>query len=89
MTTTGAFHSRREDVIWKRMGEESVLLDTRSEKYYTLDEVGTRVWELIDGQSTAHDIASLIAQEYDVSVETAETDIETLLGELANEGLLS
>jgi len=65
-----------------------VLLDLTTENYYTLDEVGSRVWELIDGRSSARDMASQIAQEYEVAVETAEGDIEALIDELRGAGLL-
>ncbi|MHB0871727.1 MAG: PqqD family protein [Chloroflexota bacterium] len=76
------------DVIWRKIGEETILLNSRSENYYSLNEVGTRVWELIDGQTTAREIASRIAEEYDAPAEEIEEDVVALLQELREQGLV-
>ncbi|MBT6125779.1 MAG: PqqD family protein, partial [Halieaceae bacterium] len=36
------------DVISQEVSGETVLLDLNSEHYFGLDEVGTRIWQLID-----------------------------------------
>ncbi len=83
---TAPFHG--PDVIWRKMGEETVLLNSRSENYYSLNEVGTRVWELIDGQATVREIASRIAEQYDAPVEEIEKDVVALLQELREQELV-
>jgi hypothetical protein len=47
-----------------------------------LDEVGTRVWELIDGKRTVAQIAQEIENEYEVSLEEAAQDVAELLDKL-------
>jgi hypothetical protein len=47
-----------------------------------LDEVGTRIWELMDGSRTASQIAQEIENEYDVSLDQATKDVEELLQQL-------
>ncbi len=80
---------RRPEVIWRKMGEETVLLNSRTEDYFSLNEVGTRVWELIDGQATPRDIAAKIAEEYEVEPREVEADVEALLQELRQHELVT
>lgn len=75
------------DTLVRRVGEESVILNVRTGRYYTLDEVGTRVLEhLTSGASVGEAIEALLA-EFAVERATLEADVESLLGELAAAGL--
>ncbi len=60
----------------------AVIVLADSGTVQVLDEVGTRVWELIDGSRTAAQIAQEIEKEYDVSLEQAARDVEELLQQL-------
>jgi len=80
--------SRRPDVIWRKMGDESVLLNVKSEDYFTLNEVGTRIWELIDGQTPPTGIARAIAEEFEAPPDEIEADVQSLLRELREQDLL-
>lgn len=76
-------------VVFKRVGDETVLLNFELGVYYGLDEVGTCMWELLaDGKSTDEVVEAIVAA-YDVTRETAAADLETLLGELRANGLLT
>jgi hypothetical protein len=65
-----------------------VLLNPKSGEYYTLEAVGTRVWQLCDGKRTISEIAATIAEEYDESPETIERDVMELVKELMDEELV-
>jgi hypothetical protein len=65
-----------------------VLLNPKSGEYYTLEAVGTRVWQLCDGKRTISEIAATIAEEYDASPETIERDVMELVKELMDEELV-
>ena len=39
------------EVLAQEIGEETVLLGMNSESYFGLDEVGTRIWQLMQEQS--------------------------------------
>jgi hypothetical protein len=76
----------RDGVIAKMVGTEMVLLDHDRGIYYGLDPVGTRVWQLLSEGETMERILERLAGEYDVSRETLQSDVATLLRELeANE----
>jgi Coenzyme PQQ synthesis protein D (PqqD) len=69
--------------------EELVLLDPEDGSYYTLDQVGMRIWELADGTRTAAEIANTLDGEFDASLETIQADLLELLAELRSSGLVS
>lgn len=75
---------RRSDlVVARRAGETVILLDPSSGEYFTLDDVGGRVWELCDGSRTVSEIVDAIAREYDAPRERIQGDVSELLAELA------
>ena len=73
-------------------GDELVLLDLEGERYYTLNEVGSRVWTLLDGGATRAGIVDAVRREYDIRAgiggDTLEGDVARLLAELYAAGLV-
>jgi hypothetical protein len=57
--------------------------------YYSLNEVGTAFWQLLDGQRTLDECAGQIAAEYDAPPEVIMADLVELAEELAAEGLVT
>ncbi len=80
---------RNEPILAKQVKDDLILLDPRNGEYYTLDEVGGRIWALCDGERTVSDIAAIISQEYDAPAETIEADVVELLRDLANGQLVA
>lgn len=76
------------DVISQEVSGETVLLDLESENYYGLDEVGTRIWQLIKETDQLQSIFDTLLKEYDVSEERLQLDMTTLLTEIEGMGLV-
>lgn len=72
----------------QQTGDESVLLDLASEQYFGLDAVGTRVWQLLEGDPDVQAAHAALAGEYDVDAAQLEADLLALLGQLADAGLI-
>jgi len=77
------------DVISQQVSGETVLLDLASEHYYGLDEVGTRIWQLIGESNDLDAIFHTLLAEYDVSAQRLLQDLDTLLTEIAGLGLVT
>jgi hypothetical protein len=71
------------------MGDEAVLLDLESGLYFGLNGTGLRVWELVTAGYTAAETLARLAEEFDAPREKLTADVESLLGQLEREGLLS
>jgi hypothetical protein len=70
------------------MDDTLVLLKPDDGQYFSLDDVGGRIWELADGTRSVADIAAVVADEYDGPHEAIRTDTLELLEELAGERLV-
>jgi len=78
-----------EKIIFKKVGEETVLLDFEAGVYYGLDPVGTRMWELLADGRSLEEVAAGMTAEYEVDGETLLRDLRTLIDELASRGLVA
>lgn len=76
------------DVQGTTMDGETVLLDLSSGRYYTLNRLGSVIWEHCTGQSTITDIHAAICVRFEVAPERALDDLVDLANELIQEGLL-
>ena len=67
---------------------EVVILGLADGIYYGLDEVGARVWSLMDTARTVGELRDALTTEYQVDAATAEHDLRALLTELVTRGLV-
>lgn len=67
---------------------EAAILDLQSGIYYGLNEVGARVWELIQEPKKVSDIQNTLLEEFDVEPEICLRDVSALLKEMAKNKLI-
>lgn len=77
-----------DDVLFQEVGGEAVLLNLGSESYFGLNEVGTRVWMLLDKGNSLQDICEILCAEYDVTFEQMQSDLLSLVDEMAKASLV-
>jgi hypothetical protein len=77
-----------EGQVSSDLGGEVAILDLKVGVYYGLDEVGARVWELIQEPRAVGDVRDVLIEEYDVEPERCERDLFALLERLAEQGLI-
>lgn len=78
-----------QEVLFQEVGGEAVLLDLGSERYFGLDEVGCRIWQLLQEHGGVQIVFDRMLEEYDVEPARLEADLLNLLGDLAAAGLVS
>jgi len=81
---TNAYLERRftkdPSMVFRKVAEEFILVPVRQkasefESIYTMNDVASRIWELIDGKKNLKDIKEIIIREFEVSPEEAEKDL--------------
>ena len=77
------------DTLINIVGEESVLLNLKSESYYGLDEVGTRMWTALTTSDSIEAAYEMLLAEYDISAEVLQQDLQGLLENLIQHALVS
>ena len=80
--------SAPEHVFVRKAGDETVLLNLRTEHYYGLEGVGARFWELVEAQTTFGDAVEVLQSEYHVAADTVRSDLLALSSDLRKNGLL-
>jgi Coenzyme PQQ synthesis protein D (PqqD) len=76
------------DVQGTSIENETVLLDLSTGRYYTLNRLGSVVWEHCTADRTIGDIHAILCQRFDVTPERALEDLVALINDLVQEGLL-
>lgn len=69
------------------IADEAILIHLNTGFYYSLNDVGTSFWNLMDGQRTIGECAAAIAAEYNAPRDVILSDLLELAGELAAEDL--
>ncbi len=64
------------------------LMDPDTSELHGLNDVGSTVWGLLDGQRTVADIAAAVESEYEVGLETATSDVLEFLADMEKKGLV-
>lgn len=84
---TGGALRKNPDIVFRRIGDECVLVpivhnagDLSS--VYTLNETGTRIWELLDENRNIEDLCRAVEDEYEVSPDTAFADVSGFVRDL-------
>ena len=74
---------------WRLIEGEAVILSLETKVLRGLNPVGSRVWELIDGQRSVEEIITAIVQEFDVTPQAAAEDVRRFVQELLDKGLVT
>ena len=77
-----------DNVLFRQLEDESVLLHLKKEIYYGLDDVGTRIWTALTQSETIQAAFDVLAAEYDVEPERLQRDLSGLVHNLVDKGLL-
>ena len=80
---------RSDQVLFQNLDGEAVLLDLASETYFGLNEVGTRVWQLLESATALGEVHRSLCEEYDADALRIEQDLLDLVGKLADAGLVT
>ncbi|HXJ06093.1 MAG TPA: PqqD family protein [Candidatus Acidoferrum sp.] len=75
-------------VLVRFLDKESVLLNLETERYFGLDEIGTRMWQLVTTAPSIDAAYRELQREFDVEPELLRLHLTELLGRLVGNGLL-
>jgi hypothetical protein len=68
--------------------KESVFLNLEAEIYYGMDEIGTRMWQVVTTAPNLENAYAALLSEFDVEPELLRQNLSGLLGRLVENGLL-
>ena len=71
-----------QQAMESRVGEETVILHLERDIYYGLDQLGTRIWQLLKDGMAPVAISDIVVREYGVTRELIEADMRRFLSDL-------
>jgi len=74
--------------LYSEIDSEAVILDINSGTYFGLNEVSKSIWQLLQTPASQQQLVEKILAEYEVAEEEAVSDIESLLKEMSDAGLV-
>jgi hypothetical protein len=77
-----------DDVLISHLQEESVILNLDTERYFGLDDVGTRFLSVITSSESVEAAYERLRHEYDVDPQILRADLLSLVNNLVDQGLL-
>jgi Coenzyme PQQ synthesis protein D (PqqD) len=80
--------ARRSEPLTAPVDGDLVMLDPRHGRYFGLDEIGNRIWELLERPQSVKALCSTLEAQFDVAPETCRADVVTFLEQLAEAELV-
>lgn len=77
-----------DGVLISNLQEESVILNLDSERYYGLDDVGTRFLSVLNTADSIEAAFVVLRDEYDVDAQSLRHDLLELVEDLVKQGIL-
>ena len=74
--------------VFRETDGEGIALNLETEQFYTMNEVGTRMWFLLQEKQSVSAVAAAIEAEYEISHEEVIADLESFLNDLQKNGLI-
>lgn len=72
---------RKQDLVWREVDGEVVILSSDNKLMHVLNDVGSRIWALLDGEHSKEDILSMVSAEYEDAGDVKK-DVSEYLNEL-------
>ncbi|HLY77904.1 MAG TPA: PqqD family peptide modification chaperone [Caulobacteraceae bacterium] len=82
-------YARTDGWLAALVGDELVMMSAESGVYLGLNEVGARIWAIIETPRTLPDICTALAAEFQTTPQACQPQVEAFLNDLATRGAVS
>lgn len=79
--------TRHPDMLSAEIGGEAVMMSIEKGAYFGLNPVATRIWDLIETPRSVQALIATILDEYDVTPEDCERDVQGFVADMLEKGL--
>jgi hypothetical protein len=80
--------ARNEELPSANVDREIVFLNGSMDSYVALDEIGRRIWELLESPRRVSELVAELGAQFDGPQGVIEVDVVTFLRELEHEGMV-
>jgi hypothetical protein len=79
---------RSENTPWTTIEGEVLMMSIEQGQYFSLNEVGSRIWDLLETPTEPTALIEKLTAEYAVSTDVCSGQVDSFLAGLRNRGLL-
>jgi hypothetical protein len=80
---------RNADILHAPVGaDEAVMMSIEAGRYYGVNAVGARIWELLESPKTIQQVCAQICAEFDVDAQTCEAAVLQFTRDLIDNGVV-
>ncbi|MEO9131206.1 MAG: PqqD family protein [Sphingomonas sp.] len=79
---------RKGDWLSARVGDEIMMMSPEHGKYIGINEVGARIWELIEAPRDVATVCEELQREFEVSSEVCKAEVDSFLAEMEKHGAI-
>lgn len=79
---------QKSNVFGTQIKDELVMVCLDRDLYFSLDEIGVRIWRILEKPHGLREIADKMTREYDVDIAAATENVAALLRDLLTNGLI-
>lgn len=79
---------RNTKTVSGRLHDELIMMDLEQGKYFSLNPVATRIWDLLVEPATIEELCSVLTDEFDVSEEQCRVEVSEYLEQMTRLGLI-
>lgn len=80
--------TRDADVIYAALGDDGVMLNVDTGKYHSVNDVGARIWDLLETQQTIGQLCDHLLDEFDVEGPACQAAVLDFVVKLVERGLI-
>ena len=90
MTSEERYRTKTEGLAWRRVGEETVILNLDTSQYLNLNSTGSVLWEtLSEAPASVDEMVARLLADFDVPADDARADVQDFVDRCMVEGLLA
>ena len=80
--------SRNRNILYASVGtEEAVMMSVEAGRYYGLNAVASRIWELLEPPKTVAQLCKILCEEFEVDAQTCEAELLEFAQDLVDNGI--
>jgi len=80
--------SRQKKIVFNKIDDEIVMMNIENNEYYGTDNIGARIWEIIEKPITFKGLVDLVLDEYDVTETNCVEDMKSFLYSLYEKNII-
>jgi len=81
--------AQAEDVIWRRIGDDVIVIKDDGQSIHVLNKTAASIWEMCDGKCGINEITTRLCERFDVSFEDAYADVKEIIEKLTQTGIMN